>query len=238
MRSNVLPSSAPTAAVRPQRLLVLCRGAACPAQASTLASTPAFLARPAPSASGCSRHSLLVANAVRADQAAPSLSQDTLELISRLTQQVDDTHTDILRRSASPLSAGLLRHCSAQELPGRSRWVSPRALCWAAGAAAAAEVGDPGPGSELKQRVLATVRDVQQGLLERETEARHAALPDRERPKPVRSGRRARAARRRAGAPDDLGGARGRAPAAARPARHGQERALAPPGAPHGRPVL
>jgi hypothetical protein len=114
MRSNVLPSSAPPAAVRPQRLLVLCRGAACPAQASTLASTPAFLARPAPSASGCSRHSLLVANAVRADQAAPSLSQDTLELISRLTQQVDDTHTDILRRSASPLSAGHSGFRSAQ----------------------------------------------------------------------------------------------------------------------------
>ena len=58
-----------------------------------------------PSALVCSgRHgSLLVANAVRADQAAPTLSQETLELISRLTKQVDDAHTDILRRSTSQL---------------------------------------------------------------------------------------------------------------------------------------
>ena len=39
------------------------------------------------------------------------------------------------------------------------------------GSAAAADAADFGA-SELKQKVLATVRDVQQGLLERETEVR------------------------------------------------------------------
>ena len=115
-----------------------------------------------------SKHgSLLVANAVRADQAAPAVSQDTLELISRLTKQVDDAHTDILRRSEQPVPYVHLCCLVFTDL----RLVQLGYL-QCAGMAAAAEAGGPGPGSDLKQRVLATVQDVQQGLLERETEVR------------------------------------------------------------------
>ena len=171
MRANALPSAAQHAAVRPLWQPLPGRGGANPAQTSAQAPGPAQLPRPVPSALSCSgRHgSLLVANAVRADQAAPTLSQETLELISRLTNQVDDAHTDILRRSKS--GALLQRHVALLHMFSDQCSLTNELAACCTGSAAAAEAGELGD-SELKQKVLATVRDVQQGLLERETEVR------------------------------------------------------------------
>lgn len=100
-----MPSGTLPVAARPLWHPSVARGAANTAQASAQLSVPLFTPSSVSCSLSCSsKHgSLLVANAVRADQAAPAVSQDTLELISRLTKQVDDAHTDILRRSEQPV---------------------------------------------------------------------------------------------------------------------------------------
>ena len=236
MRTGTVPSGTPPVAARPHWHPSVARGAANTAQASAQLSVPVFTPRSVSCSLSCSsKHgSLLVANAVRADQAAPAVSQDTLELISRLTKQVDDAHTDILRRSEQSVPYVHLCWVSFLLICVLFSWVTFNVQVWLLPRRLAAL----GPGSDLKQRVLATVQDVQQGLLERETEVRPLLQVLRVIATTQKIVARSPKVLLYPGTADDPGGAGGRALAAARPARHGEERAVAPPVAPHGRLVL